>query len=217
MKKLVKPNAIIAGFPRCGTTYLYDVLKQHPQISLPEKKEINFFNIKPYFLSHPEYPSPRIFKSNEWYLRHFKKNKVVLDFAIMSCYDPLAAYRIKELLGDVKIIFITRNKEDHKKSIKGLIELHKGIPNDYEKYSDFERYIKPYRKLFKKVYVTSLEKIKTEEGLNELLRFLGVKRYKFKKPNTSKYKIEKAEFPITDYIKRRVYYFLCDFIGKFVQ
>ena len=37
-----RPNFLGIGFPRAGTTYLWSVLRQHPQIFLPEEKEINF-------------------------------------------------------------------------------------------------------------------------------------------------------------------------------
>lgn len=37
------PNFLIIGSQKAGTTTLYHVLRQHPQIYLPEKKELNFF------------------------------------------------------------------------------------------------------------------------------------------------------------------------------
>lgn len=38
-----KPNFFIVGAPKCGTTSLYEYLKCHPQIFLPDVKEPNFF------------------------------------------------------------------------------------------------------------------------------------------------------------------------------
>ena len=38
-----RPNFLGIGFPRAGTTYLWSVLRQHPQIFLPAEKELNFF------------------------------------------------------------------------------------------------------------------------------------------------------------------------------
>ncbi len=38
----VLPNFMIIGFPKCGTTSLYDYLTQHPQIVPPLGKEIDF-------------------------------------------------------------------------------------------------------------------------------------------------------------------------------
>ena len=39
----ILPSFIIIGFPRCGTTSLYNYLIQHPSIAPPLKKEIFFF------------------------------------------------------------------------------------------------------------------------------------------------------------------------------
>jgi hypothetical protein len=37
------PNFIIPGAPKCGTTAVYQYLKEHPDVFLPEKKEPNHF------------------------------------------------------------------------------------------------------------------------------------------------------------------------------
>jgi hypothetical protein len=39
-----KPNFIIAGAQKSGSTYIWSMLRQHPDIFFPEEKEINFFN-----------------------------------------------------------------------------------------------------------------------------------------------------------------------------
>lgn len=38
------PDFFIVGHPKCGTTALYEALKHHPQIYLPDVKEPNFFS-----------------------------------------------------------------------------------------------------------------------------------------------------------------------------
>lgn len=40
----VKPNFFIAGAPKCGTTALYEYLRSHPQIFMPDLKEPHFFS-----------------------------------------------------------------------------------------------------------------------------------------------------------------------------
>jgi hypothetical protein len=37
------PDFFVVGQPKCGTTALYEMLKQHPQIFMPELKEPHFF------------------------------------------------------------------------------------------------------------------------------------------------------------------------------
>ena len=41
-----KPNFIISGFPKCGTTSLHHYLNEHPQIFMPSQKELHFFTFK---------------------------------------------------------------------------------------------------------------------------------------------------------------------------
>lgn len=38
-----KPDFIVAGAPKCGTTSLYHYLSQHPEIYLPDQKELHYF------------------------------------------------------------------------------------------------------------------------------------------------------------------------------
>ncbi|MGH6917730.1 MAG: sulfotransferase, partial [Geminicoccaceae bacterium] len=37
------PDFFIVGAPKCGTTALYNYLRDHPRIFLPERKEVHFF------------------------------------------------------------------------------------------------------------------------------------------------------------------------------
>ena len=38
-----KPNFFIIGAQKCGTGWLWEMLKQHPGTDLPSQKEIHFF------------------------------------------------------------------------------------------------------------------------------------------------------------------------------
>jgi hypothetical protein len=55
-----KPNFLIIGAQKAATTWLADMLRQHPEICIPEKKEVHFFN-KTYNYE----------KGLDWYERHF--------------------------------------------------------------------------------------------------------------------------------------------------
>lgn len=48
----------VAGFPRCGTTWIYKAIKDHPQIFLPSRKQTYFFDTN-------------YDKGIDWYLEHF--------------------------------------------------------------------------------------------------------------------------------------------------
>ena len=54
-----RPHFIIIGAPKCGTSWLLAVLKQHPNVRMAPK-EIEYFSF------HLEYPF-------EWYLEHFAR------------------------------------------------------------------------------------------------------------------------------------------------
>lgn len=38
------PNFLVIGAQKCGTTWLHQVLRQHPEVFVPKCKEIHFFN-----------------------------------------------------------------------------------------------------------------------------------------------------------------------------
>jgi len=97
-KKL--PNFLCVGVEKCGTTSLYDLLKQHPQIGLSRFKETHFFN------SHWD-------KGLDWYQEKFSHISshcsAVGDITPAYHRFPDVIPRIQQTLGDqVKIIFMLR-------------------------------------------------------------------------------------------------------------
>ncbi|MDH5507196.1 MAG: sulfotransferase, partial [Anaerolineae bacterium] len=64
---------IIIGAVKSGTTWLADMLRQHPEIYLPEKKEVHYFNKR--FAEFPELDNLNNGKPIEWYLDFFKGAK----------------------------------------------------------------------------------------------------------------------------------------------
>ncbi|MBT3394984.1 hypothetical protein HOA59_02170 [archaeon] len=204
-----KPNVLVAGFPRSGSTFLYHLLTQHPEIYIPKIKEINYFNKDHFFLGNPEIINPRYFKSKKWYYDFFKTNKgVVMDFSILSALDISSAERVKKELGDIKIIFITRNKEDFNKSVWSTMSKWNEIYSDYKEYSNFDHYIGIYKRYFSKVYVLSLEGLNSGKNseLEKLTDFLNVQNYKFDF-DVSKHesKHEKGKIGLFQYSRRKIY------------
>jgi hypothetical protein len=69
----MKRHLIIPGASRSGTTFLYDLLKQHPQIFAPQKKELRFFD------KDSEYN-----KGIDYYLQNYRQaedNQLLLDIS----------------------------------------------------------------------------------------------------------------------------------------
>jgi ATP-binding cassette, subfamily B, bacterial len=103
------PEFFIAGQPKSGTTALYEMLRRHPQIYMPDRKEPRFFVSEMYHRDPPrpggtpqtleEYlswfeaarPEQRVGEASPWYL-----------------WSRTAASRIAEVRPDARIVAILR-------------------------------------------------------------------------------------------------------------
>ena len=99
------PNFMCIGAAKSGTTTLYDILKQHPEIFIPAFKEPHFFNI------------PKNYNNGiEWYEKHYFSNmdkKIIADFTPSYFFDVQAPERIFNDLGkDIKFVVLLRNPVD---------------------------------------------------------------------------------------------------------
>lgn len=204
-----KPNVLVAGFPRSGSTYIYQVLKQHPEIFIPEIKEINYFNKDHFFMSAPEILNPRYFKSKRWYYNFFKTNKkIVMDFSILSALDVASAKRIHDELEDIKIIFVTRNKKDFLKSVKSMMYNWKMFYKNYEEYADFDYYINNYKRFFSKIYILPIERFNKnpQKELDKLCNFLEAEKYNFNL-SVDKHETKKHwKIGVSALLKRKIYF-----------
>jgi hypothetical protein len=102
-----RPDFFIVGAPKCGTTALIDYLKQHPDVFVPERKELDYFGsdlvFKGYRLSEEQYLSwfaaangeKRAGEGSVWYLR-----------------SDRAAAEIKAFSPAARIIIMLRNPVD---------------------------------------------------------------------------------------------------------
>ena len=164
---MILPKVFVAGFPRCGTTWIARMLNQHPEIHAPMKKhpkypylvkkEIHYFNEYPSNLN--EFQSVNLgFKRNiTEYIHFFYPGKINIDFSICSAYDVFSAERVKEVLGDVKILFFVRDKEEHIESLKVLIGEE---PKDY--LLETSKAMSYYEKQFSNIKIINLEDTKKD-------------------------------------------------------
>lgn len=103
-----RPNFFVVGAPKCGTTAMDDYLKQHPEIFVPDRKELHYFGSDLRFLK-----APRI--SERDYLAHFESagdRKVIGEASVWYLYSERAAAEIREFCPRAKIIIILRNPVD---------------------------------------------------------------------------------------------------------
>ena len=99
------PNFMCLGAAKSGTTTLYDILRQHPDVYIPSFKEPHFFDI------------PENYKNGiNWYEKNYFKNpnqKIIADFTPSYFFDKESPKRIFESLGGkVKFVVILRNPVD---------------------------------------------------------------------------------------------------------
>ena len=154
-----KPNFIIAGFPKCGTTSLHHYLDEHPEIYMPTQKELHFFTCN--ILSKlNKGPNDAIVKrtqinSSEKYLNFYKsvRNEIAIGDASPSYINyPSQFKKIKEYLNDPKVIIILRDpidraysnylhlKREHRETLTFKEAIFREDQRKINKYSDFWYY-----------------------------------------------------------------------------
>lgn len=95
-----QPNFIYTGPDKAGSSWLHEVLLTHPQVFMPEAKDLYFFD--------------RYYeKGMGWYLRHFEgarpQHTVVGEVCQDYLADPRCPARIEESLGRVRTMVTLRD------------------------------------------------------------------------------------------------------------
>lgn len=96
------PHFLIIGGQKCGTTTLFNYLIQHPQVISPLKREMQYFDKKPYL-------------NTAWYRAHFPTKEKLGEKFITGekstdyIFHPLGAKRIKRTIRNPKLILLLRN------------------------------------------------------------------------------------------------------------
>ena len=130
------PNFFIVGAPRCGTTSMYEYLREHPQIFMPNVKEPHYFGKD----------LTRIGNAYKWteseYLNLFKevKNEIAIGEASPHyLFSELSAEEIYRFNPDSKIIIMLRNPVDMIYSLHSrYVFSGNEIEIDFEKALDIE-------------------------------------------------------------------------------
>lgn len=197
------PNFFIVGAPKSGTTSLYHYLKQHPDISIPEKEPRYFIKdsilgvseedpIKPYLLRSS------ILDENEYFdLYKDKTEKILCDSSTQYLFhhDEVIP-KIKALENEPKILILLRNPIDraysnyqHNLSTFENLSFEKAINQEQQrsdkKFNSFWYYqglslyssqVRAYQKEFKDVKVLFFENfIKDINGtLSDIFDFLEI-------------------------------------------
>ena len=199
-----KPNFIIAGFPKCGTTSLHHYLNEHPQVFMPEQKELHFFTFK--ILSKlkngpkDEFVKETQINSSEKYLSYFqnvKKEIAVGDASPSYINYPSEFLKIKKYLNDPKVIIILRDpinraysnylhlKREHRETMSFEDAIGAEEERINNKYSDFWYYkfnstyyqkIVKAKTIFSNVLILTIEELDKDPiiTMKKVYKFLGV-------------------------------------------
>jgi hypothetical protein len=107
------PNFFIVGAGKCGTTSLYEYLRQHPDVFMPDRKELHFFSTdleRPNRISEEEYFG--LFQGAEG-------KKCIGEASADYLYSRAACDRIKNVYPNARIIIALRNPIDKVYSTHG--------------------------------------------------------------------------------------------------
>jgi len=128
-KELTLPDFLGIGAQKSATSWLHQQLIKHPEIYLPEQKEIHYFD------KHPS-------ASLAWYSYHFKegvskiKGEITPGYAIL----PLKKIKlIKKIMPNAKLIYLLRNPIDRAWS-HALMDLVRRKNRRFEEISKSEFY-----------------------------------------------------------------------------
>ena len=105
MTALRRPDFFIVGAPKCATTAMYAYLRAHPQVYLPDVKELHYFGSD--FVRRR---TPRL--SEEEYLAHFVDADGALrvgEASVRYLQSKRAAEEIREFAPDGRIIAMLRD------------------------------------------------------------------------------------------------------------
>lgn len=113
-----KPSFIGVGAGKCGTSWLVEMLCQHPSIYVPEVKELHYFNDLRYELRTA--PNPVAQRPIEWYLNNFADapaNAVCGEFSTHYLWNETAPRRIWEFDPEVKLLVVLRDPVERLQSV----------------------------------------------------------------------------------------------------
>jgi hypothetical protein len=140
------PNYLIIGAARSGTSWLAKNLMLHPEVFMPTKKEIHFFD------RHYE-------KGLEWYQRIFegRSEKAIGEATPAYLYFPHIPSLIHEYMPNVRLIVSLRNPVERAYSHYWNLIARAGISQRYCGISFEEMIMVPPRLVEEGMYATKLK------------------------------------------------------------
>ncbi len=131
------PNFFLVGGPRCGSTFVYHYLEQHPDTFFSERKETHFFS-KDFHAECDELHGDdardiKLFsvRTLDQYLGQYTQRgdaKIIGDASTSHLYSQLAAGEIARFNPAAKILISLRNPVDQMRSWHAYLVRHREEP-----------------------------------------------------------------------------------------
>lgn len=196
------PDFFIVGAPKCGTTALYTYLRQHPDVYMPDEKEIYYFcddlfSRKPVrteqeyiSLFAPGAGAKRVGEATPWYLYSQSAARRIREFSpaariVISVRHPVdmmyslhseKVYRGQEPIEDFARA-IQREREGSRPPIPPELDPPRGVET-YRAAARFAPHVRRYQETFGRqaVHVVVFDDIVSgsTEWFDQLLEFLDV-------------------------------------------
>jgi hypothetical protein len=118
----VRPNLFLVGAPKCGTTSLYEYLRQHPQIFFPAPSAgAGYWRAKEpaFFCTDLDLPPDNSIKDEQAYLASYAGSEGYRwrgDASAYYLYSEIAPARIREYSPDARILIVLRPPLDQMRS-----------------------------------------------------------------------------------------------------
>ena len=200
MSTSVLPNFLIIGAHKCGTTSLYEYLRQHPQVFMPQLKEPSFFTFEGQRLDAFPAIKRNVVRRFEDYVALFRD--AVGYFAVGEA-SPMyfkcshSAARIQRRLPGVRLILILRDPverayshfqmEKRNGTVRGnfaeAMREYELLPDGirYQRYIHDGKYftlLQPYAELFgmQNILVLLFDQLRKDAGglMRNVYQFLGI-------------------------------------------
>ncbi len=193
MDRLRKPDFLVVGAEKCGTTWLADMLRQHPDVFIPVEKEVHYFNRR--FSDFPEIENFNFDKPIEWYFEFFAgagAGQKIGEACPAYLWDETAAARIHDFEPRLKILMLLRNPAERtysayrfwmQRGVVGRVPLKEAVARHSKLLLDRSLYFaqtKRYLDLFPREQVRVWVMDRPDKSMTAILEevegFIGVRR-----------------------------------------
>ena len=128
------PEFFIVGHPKCGTTALYEMLRRHPAIFMPDFKEPWFFasDMRPRFQPPRAGPAPTTIEEYTALFAGAREGQRVGEASSSYLWSRTAAEAIAEVQPDARIVAILREPASFLRSLHlQLLQTHVESVKDF--------------------------------------------------------------------------------------